>query len=119
MSPTKRNPAYKMAFIITASRPTPWRCRPIPLCLGNASLVIVAMKGNSSRSRRLHILHVKARKPFCKSDRRFAYPIADAIVKIGRYIATTINPTVTPKNTIIIGSKRAVRFVTAWSTSSS
>lgn len=47
------------------------------------------------------------------------YPIADAIEKIGKYIAITMNPTVTPRNTIIIGSNNAVRFVTAASTSSS
>lgn len=48
-----------------------------------------------------------------------AQPMADAIVKMGKYIATTINPTVTPRNTIIMGSNSAVKFVTAWSTSSS
>lgn len=89
-----------------------------PLCLGEN----VARYGNdeagSARSQRLHTL-MDGRSFFARSNRRFAYPIADAIVKIGRYIATTIKPTVTPKNTIIIGSKRAVRFVTAWSTSSS
>ena len=31
------------------------------------------------------------------------YPIADAILKIGRYIAITINPITTPRNTIIAG----------------
>ena len=36
------------------------------------------------------------------------YPIADAILKIGRYIATTINPITIPRNTIIIGSSSDV-----------
>ncbi len=40
-------------------------------------------------------------------------------LKIGRYIATTMPPTTTPRNTIIIGSSREVRAVTAESTSSS
>jgi len=47
------------------------------------------------------------------------YPMAEAMVKIGRYIATTMKPTVTPRNTIIMGSRSAVRFATASSTSSS
>jgi len=47
------------------------------------------------------------------------YPMADAIVKMGKYMATTMNPTVTPRNTIIIGSNSAVRLATASSTSSS
>lgn len=41
------------------------------------------------------------------------YPIADAILKIGRYIAITINPIIVPKNTIIAGSSSAVSDVTA------
>ena len=41
------------------------------------------------------------------------YPIADAILKIGRYIAMTINPITTPKNTIIAGSSNAVNEDTA------
>ena len=41
------------------------------------------------------------------------YPIADAILKIGRYIAITINPITTPRNTIIIGSSSAVSDETA------
>lgn len=47
------------------------------------------------------------------------YPIAEAMVKIGRYIAITMNPMTTPKNTIIIGSSNDVNDATAWSTSSS
>src|SRR5262249_62337045 len=39
--------------------------------------------------------------------------------KIGRYIATTRPPTTTPRNTIMMGSSRDVRAVTAVSTSSS
>ena len=41
------------------------------------------------------------------------YPIADAILKIGRYIAITINPITIPRNTIIIGSSSAVNEATA------
>lgn len=41
------------------------------------------------------------------------YPIADAILKIGRYIAITINPITIPKNTIIAGSSNAVNEATA------
>ena len=41
------------------------------------------------------------------------YPTADAILKIGRYIAITINPITTPKNTIIAGSSSAVNEATA------
>ena len=41
------------------------------------------------------------------------YPIADAILKIGRYIAITINPITIPRNTIIAGSSNAVNEVTA------
>ena len=47
------------------------------------------------------------------------YEIAPAILKIGRYMATTRPPIVAPKNTSIKGSINAVRFSTAWSTSSS
>ena len=41
------------------------------------------------------------------------YPIADAILKIGRYIAITINPITIPRNTIIAGSSSAVNEATA------
>ena len=41
------------------------------------------------------------------------YPIADAILKIGRYIAITMNPITIPRNTIIAGSSSAVNEVTA------
>ena len=47
------------------------------------------------------------------------YWIACAIVKIGRYIAMTINPMMVPNITIMIGSRSDVRAATAWSTSSS
>lgn len=41
------------------------------------------------------------------------YPIAEAMVKIGKYIAITINPMTTPKNTIMIGSSNDVSDATA------
>ena len=41
------------------------------------------------------------------------YSIADAILKIGRYIAITINPITIPRKTIIAGSSSAVNEVTA------
>ncbi len=41
------------------------------------------------------------------------YIIAPAILKIGRYIATTRPPMVTPRNTSMKGSIRAVMFSTA------
>lgn len=41
------------------------------------------------------------------------YPIAEAMVKIGKYIAITMNPMTTPKNTIIIGSSNDVSDATA------
>ncbi len=104
---------------IMLSRLSSRRCRPTPLCHGKYVVRYCNDEGGSLRSQRLRPVPLKGRSRFARSNRRFAYPIADAIVKIGRYIATTINPTVTPKNTIIIGSKRAVRLVTAWSTSSS
>ncbi len=47
------------------------------------------------------------------------YPIAEAMVKIGKYIAITMKPMITPKNTIMIGSSNDVSDATAWSTSSS
>ena len=40
-------------------------------------------------------------------------PIASAILKIGRYIATTINPITTPRNTIMMGSNNDVSEATA------
>jgi len=46
-------------------------------------------------------------------------PAAFTMSKIGRYIATTMPPTTTPRNTIIIGSISASRPDTAASTSSS
>ncbi len=46
-------------------------------------------------------------------------PTAPAILKMGRYMETTSPPMTTPINTIITGSIAAVRFSTAWSTSSS
>ena len=47
------------------------------------------------------------------------YPIADAIEKMGMYIAMTKPPTTTPRNNMIMGSIIEVRFSTDWSTSSS
>lgn len=42
-----------------------------------------------------------------------------AILNIGRYMATTRPPIIPPRKTIMKGSIMAVRFSTAWSTSSS
>ena len=47
------------------------------------------------------------------------YCTAFTISKIGRYIATTMPPTMTPRTTIITGSMRESRAPTATSTSSS
>jgi hypothetical protein len=47
------------------------------------------------------------------------YCTALIMSKIGRYIDTTMPPTTTPRNTIIIGSSRLKRLLTAASTSSS
>ena len=47
------------------------------------------------------------------------YLISVTILKIGRYIAMTMPPTDTPRNTIIIGSSSEVSAPTAASTSSS
>ncbi len=47
------------------------------------------------------------------------YPMASDILKIGRYIAITINPITIPRNTIMMGSSNDVSEATAWSTSSS
>ena len=46
-------------------------------------------------------------------------PTAPAILKIGRYMAMTSPPMVTPRKSSIKGSIREVRLSTAWSTSSS
>ncbi|MDB4971572.1 MAG: hypothetical protein JWN44_7261 [Myxococcales bacterium] len=48
-----------------------------------------------------------------------AYCTALIMSKIGRYMATTMPPTTTPRNTIITGSINESRFDTAASTSSS
>jgi len=48
-----------------------------------------------------------------------AYCTALIMSKIGRYIATTMPPTTTPRKTIIIGSRSESRPLTAASTSSS
>ena len=48
-----------------------------------------------------------------------AYCTALIMSKIGRYMATTMPPTTTPRNTIITGSISDSRFDTAASTSSS
>ena len=47
------------------------------------------------------------------------YLIRVTSLKIGRYIATTRPPTITPRNTIMIGSSSEVSVETAVSTSSS
>ena len=46
-------------------------------------------------------------------------PTAPAMLKIGRYMAITSPPIMPPRKHIINGSIAAVRFSTAWSTSSS
>lgn len=51
--------------------------------------------------------------PDQKQQDRPTYPIAEAILKIGRYIAITINPITIPRNTIIAGSSNAVSEATA------
>lgn len=50
---------------------------------------------------------------------RIAYFTAFTMSKIGRYMATMIPPTTTPKNTIMIGSNSDNNALTAASTSSS
>lgn len=47
------------------------------------------------------------------------YPTAVPSLKIGRYMATTSPPRITPRKAMIIGSMSAVMFVTRLSTSSS
>ena len=41
------------------------------------------------------------------------YPMASDILKMGRYIATTINPITIPRNTIMMGSSNDVSEATA------
>ena len=41
------------------------------------------------------------------------YPMASDILKIGRYIAITINPITIPRNTIMMGSSNDVSEATA------
>ena len=54
-------------------------------------------------------------------DSPLCRPYCTALImsKIGRYMATTMPPTTTPRNTIITGSSIESRFDTAASTSSS
>ena len=51
--------------------------------------------------------------------RSIFYCTALIMSKIGRYMATTMPPTTTPRNTIMIGSSSESRLLTAASTSSS
>lgn len=57
--------------------------------------------------------------PNHRPRRRTPHFTAFTISKIGRYIATIMPPTTTPRNTIITGSRRLSRALTAASTSSS
>src|SRR5216684_1677800 len=57
-------------------------------------------RGNHHGRAGNHALPVKARGSQCR------YWTALIMSKIGRYILTTIPPTTTPRNTIIIGSSR-------------
>jgi hypothetical protein len=52
-------------------------------------------------------------------EQQLGYCTAFIISKIGRYIAITIPPTITPRQTIIAGSIRLSSELTATSTSSS
>ena len=52
-----------------------------------------------------------------RPSNRAAYCTALIMSKIGRYIATTMPPTITPRNTIMIGSMRLNKPLTAVSTS--
>ncbi len=45
--------------------------------------------------------------------RTMTYPIAEAIVKIGKYIAMTMNPIIVPRTTIMMGSSSDVMAATA------
>ena len=62
---------------------------------------------------------VIARKAQAPCGRFAPYCTALTMSKIGRYIATTMPPTTTPRNTIINGSNSASNPETAASTSSS
>ena len=55
----------------------------------------------------------------CAIDRKTFYCTALIMSKIGKYMATTMPPTTTPRNTIITGSINESKFDTAASTSSS
>src|SRR5713101_888887 len=57
--------------------------------------------------------------PVGGSDALVAYCTAFTMSKIGRYMATTMPPTITPRTTIMIGSMRESSVPTAASTSSS
>lgn len=62
----------------------------------------------------------RVRRPYARPTRRPAgYCTAFTMSKIGRYIATTIPPTITPSTTIMMGSSRESSALTAASTSSS
>ncbi len=57
--------------------------------------------------------------PFVAREAGRAYCTAFIMSKIGRYMATTMPPTITPSTTIIIGSMRDSKALTETSTSSS
>jgi hypothetical protein len=75
-------------------------------------------------ARRWTVSHQSGAAPFgsaplvCPCDDR-AYWTAFTMSKIGRYIATTMPPTMTPSTTIMIGSMRDSSALTATSTSAS
>ena len=72
------------------------------------------LRGDAARG-----LRIRARRRRLGHDGNDRQPIVSAILKIGRYIAISMPPTVPPSPTIISGSSIAVSASTAASTSSS
>ena len=71
----------------------------------------------------VHKFHVTGRRLLRQTRDRIATPRAyanvEAMEKIGRYMATTINPIPTPKTTMSTGSNTVVNAATSRSTSRS
>jgi len=86
-----------------------------------ASALCPRSTGRTQKPGRCATPQPDGREPFHRYviDLRRNQPTREPILKIGRYMAITRPPMVTPRKTSINGSIIAVRFSTAWSTSSS
>ena len=93
------------------------RARQFPAANSSDPCRVLADSTHTARERQRADL-ISETRPFDRSARA-AYFTAFTMSKMGRYMATIMPPTTTPRNTIMMGSSKLSNAPTAASTSSS